>query len=134
MPDCFTCGEDITFDKDIRSKTGKQIPLWPDKQNAHGHDEAGNPIRQPLPQIQQQQRQQSPSTSSYVASNYVDSTKSTQGGPILDTKRILQTLVELSKEVRELKQIIDSRTIIDTNKYEGKSDQIFNVIAPFLST
>jgi hypothetical protein len=50
MANCFTCGEQITFDKNILSKTGKQIPLWPDKQDAHGHDkDTGKPIRQPLP-------------------------------------------------------------------------------------
>jgi hypothetical protein len=49
MAQCFTCGESITFDRNILSKTGKQIPLWPDKQNAHGHDDFGKPTRQPLP-------------------------------------------------------------------------------------
>ena len=44
VPNCFTCGEDITFNKAILSKTGKQIPLWPDQRNTHSHDEDGKPI------------------------------------------------------------------------------------------
>src|SRR5688572_31585621 len=71
MANCFTCGEQITFDKNILSKTGKQIPLWPDKQDAHGHDkDTGKLIRQPLPnqnlnaeqtqQFNQYNRQQQP--------------------------------------------------------------------------
>src|SRR6188508_3639637 len=49
MPNCFTCGEEITFNKSILSKTGKQIPLWPDQQSTHGHDDDGNAVRGPLP-------------------------------------------------------------------------------------
>lgn len=49
MPECYTCHEEIIFDKNIRSKTGKPIPLWPDGQNTHGHDEQGQPIRGELP-------------------------------------------------------------------------------------
>ena len=131
MVDCFTCGEDITFDKDIRSKTGKQIPLWPDKENAHGHDEQGNPIRQPLPQTAQKQ-QFYPQTS--PAPREPQQRTTTQGGGSLDTKRTLQALMELMNEVREIKAILNSRTILDTNRYEGKNDQIYQVIAPFLNT
>ena len=47
---CFKCNEIITFDETILSKNGKKIPLWPDKQDAHGHDEQGKPIRSPLEQ------------------------------------------------------------------------------------
>lgn len=61
MANCFTCGEQITFNKNILSKTGKQIPLWPDQRDAHGHDkDTGKPIRQPLPNqgLNEQQTQQ----------------------------------------------------------------------------
>ena len=55
MPNCFKCGNEITFDKTILSKSGKQIPLWIDKQNTHSHDDNGQPIRSPLPSQQLQQ-------------------------------------------------------------------------------
>lgn len=66
---------------------------------------------------------------------YVQSStsSSTAGGSTLDTKRILQTLVELTKEIRELKDIFQSRTIIDTNKYEGLNNQLYNALAKYIN-
>lgn len=60
-------------------------------------------------------------------------TSTTAGGSTLDTKRILQTLVELTKEIRELKDIVQSRTIIDTNKYEGLNNQLYNALAKYIN-
>jgi hypothetical protein len=135
MPECYTCGQQIVFDKSIISKTGKPIPLWTDKKNAHGHDQNGNPIRQPIPIIGAQ-----PSTATkqqYRTSTFTTPTdipKTSQGGSYLDLKRTRVMLEELTKDVRELKEIVNSRTILDTQRYEGKSDLMFNAWRPFFNT
>jgi hypothetical protein len=138
MPTCYTCHEEITFDKNIKSKTGKQIPLWPDKQNAHGHDEEGNAIRQKLPfQSQQQQQQQSSNVKSISHDNLTptDVPIHSQGGPALDTKRTLQAIVELTKELREFKEEIrNSVVVIDSGRYENQMKAIYDVMAPLLNT
>src|SRR5688500_7491254 len=111
MPVCYTCHEEITFDKNIKSKSGKQIPLWPDKQNAHSHDEDGNAIRQPLPfQSQgQQQQQQKPNYSGSSTPPYQKSTAVlpsggySQGGATLDQKRERVMIEELKTQLRELR-------------------------------
>ena len=127
---CFTCDEAITFDDTILSKTGKKIPLWPDKKNTHGHDDNGEPIRGDLPETQLQPKQQF-----YPSSQQTRAPPSTtQGGASLDTRRTIQALTEIMAELREIKEILNSRTILDTNRYEGKNDQIYHVIAPFLNT
>lgn len=157
MPTCYTCQEEITFDKNIRSKTGKQIPLWPDKQNAHGHDEQGNAIKQPLPSQQGQYddkswqswhkpNNQQPSNYSKTPSssggftfkeplNYTkqqdfkiptDIPKTSQGGLPLDTKRLLQAVVELTKEFREFREEVKNNVQIDSARYENQMDIIYN--------
>lgn len=126
MAICYTCQAEITFDKSIVSKSGKQIPLWMDKLNAHGHDEEGRPIRQPLPAG----RSFTPESS---ASKLNRMTTVTAGGETLDTKRLLQAVMENTKAIQELQRIIDSRTVLDTNKYEQRTNQIYNVIAPILN-
>lgn len=63
-----------------------------------------------------------------------DIPKTSQGGLPLDTKRILQTLaeltlqtlVELTKEVRELKEEVKNNVQIDSARYENQMDIIYN--------
>lgn len=139
MPLCYTCQEEITFDKNILSKTGKQIPLWIDKRNAHGHDENGAPVRQPLPNQQQQQttvRKSFPSASTTTAT-----TETTQGGSTLDTKRIFQLVKELDmrlslveKKLDDILEKITYNTQVDTDKLIGQLETIEQVIAPLLKT
>ena len=106
---CFTCGEVITFDDSILSKTGKKIPLWPDKQNTHGHDDDGNPIRGDLPEQapQQQQKQQFYPPQQTTAASRAPPTTS-QGGSYMDTKRIRVMLEEIGKKQLEQDDVIQS--------------------------
>lgn len=78
-----------------------------------------------------QQQRQKPQESSFSSRSPPITT--TAGGGTLDTKRILQTLVELTTQVRELKNIVDSRTIIDTSKYEGLNNQLYNALAEHIN-
>ena len=142
MPECFTCGEEIAFDKNIRSKTGKQIPLYADMQNTHGHDEQGNPVRGPLPQIQFQ-----PQTTQQTTYQRRPTT-TTEGGATLDTKRIFQHLKELSQEMTEISRTIlaidqkverifakiEYNTQIDTDKLIGQLQIVNDTITPYLRT
>lgn len=74
-----------------------------------------------------------------------DIPKHTEGGMVLDTKRLLTSVVELSKEFQSFRQEvhlqfksitdkIEQNTQIDTNKLIGQLQQIHDVIAPFLGT
>lgn len=132
MPPCYTCKQEITFDKEIRSVTGKPIPLWPDKKNAHGHDEAGNAIRQPLPpqSPQQQYQQRVTNKLAEVGGGQAPS----QGGSYLDTKRIRIMLEDLTKEVRDLKESIENKAILFSNIYEGRMNAMFNAFSDSLGT
>lgn len=131
MPSCFTCGKDITFDKDIRSKTGKQIPLWPDKESAHGHDEGGNAIRQPLPiptnpyQVQPAavpQQRPIPSTGGGQS----------QGGSYMDTKRLRVMVEDMQKLINFLDEKIESCYQLDksNNAMLGELIQFFKINDP----
>ena len=107
---CFTCGDPITFDDSVVSKTGKKIPLWLDKLNTHGHDDDGNPVRGDLPETQQQQPPHQPSNfKPFPAPAAQQQPRTTQGGASLDTRRTIQALTELMTEVREIKEILNSR-------------------------
>jgi hypothetical protein len=136
MPVCYTCHEEITFDKNIKSKSGKQIPLWPDKQNAHSHDEDGNAIRQPLP-FQSPPPQQTQQQSTWTQNaKYNTSTGSgySQGGQTLDQKRERVMIEELKTQVRELREELQTHVIIDSSRYENQMKVIYEVIAPLLNT
>lgn len=137
MPECFTCGEEIAFDKSIRSKTGKQIPLYADMQNTHGHDDDGNPVRGPLPQIQFQQQ---PQQTTYQR-RPTTTTTTTEGGATLDTKRIFQQLKEmgdrfniLETKVEQIFAKIEYNTQVDTDKLIGQLQIINDTITPHLRT
>jgi hypothetical protein len=91
MPNCFTCGKEITFDKKILSKTGKQIPLLPDKQYAHGHDKDGNEVNKPIEELGQQQlptQQEKKDWNTTSTAKYKEEGGFTQGGGYMDTKRL----------------------------------------------
>lgn len=113
---CYTCGEEIIFDKSVLSKSGKQIPLWTDKQNTHGHDDHGNPVRGPLPtaQLQQQQQQQPPPQYQYTTppppppNKQQQQQSSSQGGESLDTKRMKVLVEEISKKVVEMEELLNA--------------------------
>ena len=105
MPSCFTCGQDITFNKKYLSKTGKQIPLWPDEKNTHGHDESGRPIRGDLPPTQQTQNFYTPPPP--PTESFKQTTQS-QGGSYLDTKRIRVMLEDLTKKSMEHDEIFQA--------------------------
>ncbi len=119
MPTCYTCGEDITFNKAILSKTGKQIPLWPDQRNTHSHDEDGKPIRKPLPNegLNQQQTQQFnqynrqptfPPPPSSEGFKPITSGGQSQGGSYMDTKRLRVMTEEIGKKQLEHDDILQS--------------------------
>lgn len=120
MPTCYTCGEDITFNKAILSKTGKQIPLWPDQRNTHSHDEDGKPIRKPLPNegLNQQQTQQfnqynrqptfPPPQSLEKQEQRFQPTGQSQGGGYMDTKRLRVMTEEIGKKQLEHDDILQS--------------------------
>ncbi len=122
MPTCYTCNEDITFDKTILSKTGKQIPLWPDKMSTHSHDEQGNPIRKPLPNqgLNQQQTEQfnqynrqptfpPPPPLEQQGQRFKPVTGGqSQGGGYMDTKRLRVMTEEIGKKQLEHDDILQS--------------------------
>lgn len=146
MANCFTCGEQITFDKNILSKTGKQIPLWPDKQDAHGHDkDTGEPIRQPLPnqnlnaqQTQQfnQYNRQQPQQRQQSSSGFKTTTTEgqSQGGSYMDTKRLRVMVEELKKQVNEIEIKLESHVIIDSNRYENQMQIIYDKLSPLMDS
>jgi hypothetical protein len=114
LPTCYTCGEDITFNKAVLSKTGKQIPLWPDQRNTHSHDEDGKPIRKPLPNegLNQQQTQQfnqynrqptfpAPPSLEKQEQRFQPTGGQSQGGGYMDTKRLRVMTEEIGKKQLE---------------------------------
>ena len=110
MPNCYTCHEDIVFDKSILSKTGKQIPLWPDKLNTHTHDEDGKPIRGELPKDKLPVRNDwnTISTQRTKTSTESPETQSTSGGSYMDTKRLRVMVEDLNKKVNENTEVLQS--------------------------
>jgi hypothetical protein len=118
LPPCYTCGQEIVFDKSILSKTGKQIPLWPDKQNTHSHDEQGNPIRKELPTqgLNPQQTQQfnqynrlTPPPLEQQEQRFKPVTGGqSQGGGYMDTKRLRVMTEEIGKKQLEHDDILQS--------------------------
>ena len=144
---CYTCQKEIVFDKTILSKTGKQIPLWPDKQNTHGHDEDGNAIRGPLPAGaagQQQQPQQKSDWNTISTQRFKGSTispesdtqsqSSSSGGSYLDTKRLRVMVEELTRKVNEIEQKIESHVMIDSNRYENQMQIIYDKLGPLMDS
>jgi hypothetical protein len=148
LPNCYTCGEDITFDKNILSKTGKQIPLTADKKYTHGHDEQGNQTKKPLPnQGLDQQQTQEFNQYNRVAQPYNQEIKSpttgytaktsntpSQGGSYMDTKRLRVMVEELQKQVNELEQKLESHVIIDSNRYENQMQIIYQKLGPLMDS
>jgi len=123
------------------SKTGKQIPLWPDKQNTHGHDEDGNAIRGPLPGGGQQPPQQksdwnTTSTQRFTTSTAAgpDTQSQSQGGSYLVTKRLRVMVEELTKKVNELEGKIESHVMIDSNRYENQMNIIYQKLGPLMDS
>jgi len=160
MPNCFKCGEAITFNKNVLSKTGKQIPLWIDQQNTHGHDEDGNPTRGPLPVASETTTPRSVPTQkvAQVQQKPIQFTEeTTQGGlpgptdkPTLEAILLNQinglvsqantAISILTKEVIDMKKVInliyekiEYNTQVDTDKLIGQQQQIFDAIT-FLKT
>jgi hypothetical protein len=134
MPiNCYTCQEEIVFDKNILSKTGKQIPLWPDKKNTHSHDEQGQPIRKPLPtpeypaSLEKQPARIAPTTG-------FEAKGESQGGGYMDTKRLRVMVEELQKQVNELAQKLESHVIIDSNRYENQMQIIYQKLGPLMDS
>src|SRR5688572_12603150 len=135
MPNCFTCHQEITFDKNIRSKSGKQIPLTPDKRYAHSHDQEGNPINQPLPNQQPQQTASYSTTSPQGGFQFKSQPQQeSQGGVTLDTKRLRVMLEEQGQRLQRIEEKLEYNTQVDTNKLIGQLQQINDTIAPFLNT
>ena len=108
-----------------------QLDETTDKWKPYDCDEVGNPIQlHDCPNNPYYQKQKiSSSTSSGQA---FQSPRVTQGGETLDTKRLLQAVQENTKMIMELKSIVDSRTILDTSKYEQRINEVYNIIAPLL--
>jgi hypothetical protein len=157
MPSCFTCGKDITFDKTIVSKTGKQIPLWPDKESAHGHDQDGNAIRQPLPIPTNPYQGQQPAATQQQSNNrqfnttqgfspnpqatnqggYYTTTKpqeqqSSSGGSYMDTKRLRVMTEELQRQANLIDEKLEACYQLDksNNAMLGELIQLFKINDP----
>jgi hypothetical protein len=133
MPPCFKCGKDITFNKNIRSKTGKQIPLWPDERDAHGHDEQGEAIRQPLPPQQTQDYQQHQEQKSYFTKTQPQSTSNeSQGGSYMDTKRLRVMVEELVTKTNGFEETLTALYQLEksNNGMLGELMQLFKVTDP----
>ena len=140
MIECFKCGEEISFNKNILSKTGKQIPLWPDQRNTHSHDDRGNPIRGDLPEFtsaagptdqvggqpqyqqQQQQRRVQPdyrgASNNRVLTNPPQYSQETTTGGLpgpTDKPTMLEVLVsQLSTNLSSLtKEVVDLRKVVN---------------------
>lgn len=116
---CFTCGEEIAFDKSIVSKTGKQIPLWPDKENTHGHDENGEPIRGELPQDYKPKPKQQFFKKPSVASRPPPAQSSQSSS---DMKQFLQVLLEI-------KAMLEKNVLIDSARYENQMSVIYDQLS-----
>ena len=153
MPPCFTCGQEIIFDPNIRSKNGKQIPLWPDGKNTHGHDDNGQPVRGDLPEGAKPKStptfQPKPFKPNSWRNTPLDK-NNTVTSVDTDTKieritaqlfQLNQTLDSIANNIQYLIEItgknhneVKEITHIDTNKLIGQQQQIHDVIAPFLNT
>jgi hypothetical protein len=146
LPNCYTCGNEIVFDKNILSKTGKQIPLWADKKNTHGHDEQGNAVRGPLPTqnlspqqtqqfnqynrqqpFQQQQQQEVKPSSGFKMGS-----QPSQGGSYLDTKRLRVLTEELAKEISSINEKMEAlyQLAKSNNAMLGELTQVFKITDP----
>jgi hypothetical protein len=136
MIPCYTCGQEITFDKSIVSKTGKPIPLWPDKENAHGHDDTGKPIRQPLPiptnPYQGQQPVTQQSFSSQQQQRPMTSSSSSSGGSYMDTKRLRVMTEELQRQANLIDEKLEACYQLDksNNAMLGELIQLFKINDP----
>lgn len=132
MPKCFTCSEEITFDKNIRSKTGKQIPLWPDLQSAHGHDEEGKAIRQPLPLATNPYQVQPSPSSTQRPFTPSSSSGQSQGGSFMDTKRLRVMTEDLQKQANLLDEKLEACYQLDksNNTMLGELIQFFKINDP----
>lgn len=139
---CFKCGQEIAFNKNILSKTGKQIPLWVDQQNTHGHDDQGNPTRGPLPEAQSYNMDKGMGVGlqhPQIKPKYVEETKT--GGlpgpndrPSLESVLLNQINQKIDQKFDELKKFIESLTVMDTAKFTGQMQQFHDDVIPFLKT
>jgi hypothetical protein len=149
VPSCFKCGEEITFNKNILSKTGKQIPLWPDQQSTHGHDEDGNATRGALPMSSERtSTYQTGPTAGFSKpkpqySSTTTETKPTSNPTMAEVlmSQMNTAISTLTKEVLDIKQRLigigekmEYNTQVDTNKLIGQLQTIEDTIAPFLKT
>lgn len=125
------------------SKTGKQIPLWPDKKSTHSHDDDGNPIRKPLPiqnlsqeqtqQFNQYNRQQPPQQQQqHQPSSGFTATGQSQGGSYMDTKRLRVMVEEMQKLINFLDEKIEScyQLAKSNNVMLGELIQYFKINDP----
>ena len=126
MPNCFKCGQEITFDKTILSKSGKQIPLWVDKQNTHSHDDSGQPIRSPLPSQQLggggQLPQQQP-----IATKIPPLQQQPINTPSLEThllNQLSQKIEELQKQLNELKYFTEQQIHVFLTAHLGETLEV----------
>lgn len=133
MPQCFTCGQEITFDKNIRSKTGKQIPLWIDKQNTHSHDDNGQPIRSPLPTGQQQQQVQTTTNTTAGAGSTIgyqtksqpltQNTTTSTNTPIDNPSLEAVLLNQLSQKLETIKKVMEDAINEKLNQIYEQANQ-----------
>lgn len=159
MPMCFKCGEEITFNKNILSKTGKQIPLYPDQQSTHGHDDDGNPVRGALPStaartstyqqgpvIENKPQYRNPTTVNELRGtpNNTPPQQTATSNPSLEAVLLTQintAISTLTKAVENLQKTmnltyekIEYNTQVDTSKLIGQLQIVNDTIAPFLNT
>lgn len=136
MPNCYTCGEEITFDRNILSKTGKQIPLTLDKKFSHGHDEQGQPVNKPLTQQQQPNYppplERQPARIKPTIATITGGSGQSQGGSYLDTKRLRVMVEEIGKKQQEDSETINAVHALARNNSTMLSElmQHFKLVEP----
>jgi hypothetical protein len=122
---CYTCGKLIKFDDKNVSPSGKKIPMNMDGTD-HSHGDYNTNTNK---SNQQQQYSKHESGQTFTPKD------TSQGGLPLDTKRLLQAVVELTKEFRDFKQELQSGIVmVDSARYDNQMKVIYEVIAPLLRT
>jgi hypothetical protein len=125
---CYTCGKLIKFDDKNVSPSGKKIPMNMDGTD-HSHGDYNTNTNK---SNQQQQYSKHESGQTFTPK---DIPRTSQGGLPLDTKRLLQAVVELTKEFRDFKQELQSGIVmVDSARYDNQMKVIYEVIAPLLRT
>jgi DNA-binding transcriptional regulator GbsR (MarR family) len=127
------CGTDITVLLD--TQTGKYKPYELNQETDEWdiiHQCPNNPYYA-APQTKSQFLTKREPLVKEISTTATD-TSSSSSSSSLDIKRMKVMMDEILKELKDIKALINARTILDTTKYEGRTDQIFQAWQPFFST